>query len=244
MFLLATAAFAAPTVLSPVDGIMIAEHDVTLYVEDDGLPVTFEADTPDGSTYEGIDIAGDGVRVAWAIPVTLPEDTTTCWRAWTDPGDVVESCFLVNSTNDAPTAPGLVLDGSQVVVSPGVDPELRDVWTTVRLDGADTEHAGPDDIRVDVDEYFVLMARTSDGARVSDWVELRVEPEVEEPIEDTGPVIEDTGPDEPAVVPDPIDEDAEGYSGGGGLRGCSVAPLAAAPWLVGLVLVARRRREA
>ncbi|MCP4806733.1 MAG: hypothetical protein GY913_28955 [Proteobacteria bacterium] len=242
MTLLIATAWAAPEVLSPADGVWTADHDVTLFVTDDGEPVTFSADTPEG-VFVSDPVDGDGVRVHWAIPVTLPEDTETCWQAWTDEADKSTACFFVNSTNDPPTPPTLVLDGSRVVVSPGEDPELRDVWTTVRFDDAESEHAGPDDVSVDVPEYFVLRARTSDGARVSPWVELRVEPEV---VIDTGEPIVDTGPDEePGDQPDLIEpEETGGYAGGGGVKGCSAAPLAAAPWLLGLVLLTRRRTSA
>ena len=231
--------WAAPEVLSPADGVWTTDHDETLHVVDPGEPVIFRADTPLGS-YESDPIVGDGVRVSWAIPVTLPEDTETCWEAWTDPADPSHACFFVNATNDPPTPPALVLSGSTVTVTPGADPELRDVWTTVRLDGAESEHAGESDIQVDVPEYFTLRARTHDGIRVSEWVELEVAPEVPE---DTGDPIVDTGEDEePTDDPEPVEVvETGGHQGGGGVTGCSVAPLGAAPWILGLALVLRRR---
>lgn len=150
MLLLISAAFAAappaPTLSSPVDGQVIADHTPQLSwyeVDDpDGSDVTYDVEITDaaGASIESAaGLTGDGVLVYYDVVTELDEDVWYCFTVVATDGDgessdpSAENCWFSNVTNDAPSEPAFVglADGdvidvtAGITIDNGVDPEDR-----------------------------------------------------------------------------------------------------------------------
>lgn len=156
--------------------------------------------------------AGAGVspsagQATWTATSPLVDGATYCWLgAAEDPGGLIgpyteEACFIVDTTNDAPSAPqiidpldGAVLRDSWLVVQAinGEDPEGRSTVHEFQLDrspGFDSPELWSATLPTDasglttwapaealaVEGTWYLRARCSDGARASDWDSLSFE---------------------------------------------------------------------
>lgn len=200
----------APGIDAPFDGSSIANTLVTLALDSatdpdgDPLSYTFVLTDVDGTviaTAAGINDDGED-SATWDVDVELLDGTEYCWTAFaTDDegldGEVsLESCFIVDLTNEAPSAP-LVLspaEGSaintltvEIVVDNGLDPEGRatehlfEIDTDPSFGSADLQQAAvatSEDgttvwttMSMPDDALMYVRVRCSDGAAYSDWAE-------------------------------------------------------------------------
>ncbi|MBI5656129.1 MAG: hypothetical protein HZC44_04620 [Geobacter sp.] len=136
----------APTIASPADGTAVAMLSPTLAInnapdpDSTNLTYNFEiALDPDFTQIVSsiIGVAGGQGATSWTLPVELQENGWYYWRAQADDWLMegpwsTTSRFLVNTTNDPPSAPVVTApaDGStvaalatDVVVANGVDPD-------------------------------------------------------------------------------------------------------------------------
>jgi hypothetical protein len=147
----------------------------------------------------GIGVLSGQGSTAWQMPVSLQENATYYWRAqaddWLSPGPWSKIArFLVNTANDAPTAPVIVspLDNTvvpalsaDIVVNNSTDPDSTvisyffeaDRVTTFNSDNVVRSNSIPEgqgttlwhiDGLLDNSQYYV-RAKASDGSADSPW---------------------------------------------------------------------------
>ncbi len=199
----------APGINAPFEGSTVSVLSPTLVLDEawdpDGDPLTYSFVLTDADAVvvdAAADIGGDGTTASWTPDVILTDGESWCWHAIAMDDEGLEgepseiACFLVDTANQAPSAPSIVSPEEglsvatrtpEVVLTNGVDPEGRSVVHVFELDtdpsyGSDDNQtaslaAGEDGTTVWTPEdlvdnaWYFVRALASDGGAYSDWAE-------------------------------------------------------------------------
>jgi prenyltransferase beta subunit len=180
----------APTLSSPVDGSSADTCSPALKVNNasdaDSLELVYNFELALDAAFTNVVVSDTGIAAgvgttSWKVPVVLLENTTYYWRVQADDWLVegpwmIPASFLVNTANDAPTAPHIVapLEGDELLnldtdihATGAADPDLDSLFylfetdTTITFDSPSMMTSGY--IPVGVVETIWNVAGLSDN---------------------------------------------------------------------------------